>query len=842
MTEPQGEAARTAPRPRLSATLRDLVTPGRLTLPEGDTRGLVADVLGLVGLLAVLMYALTWVFLPVTHWPTRLISGGLVFLPFVLRRWMLGRGDGRLPWLPLVLLLGGGTVWVMAAGSVHSAHPAFFLLVLVFLAFMFGPRAALAGLVVVAVLLVTLAWVLPGGADRAARFTPLSQAWLHLQFCVFAVICALVLRRYVARAHADSLAARESSARDAALAAQGTRLSLALRAAGASAWEYDGDSGRFFTDGRLEPLLGPAFSEGERSPQLLRERLTEASRPAFDEALHRLLQGGPADTQIDVGLRALPARGAGELHLRVLADIVRGADGRALRATGLILDETTRERERVAVREALEQARQAAETANRAKSRFIANVSHDIRTPAGAVIGLTRLALERPGSPEAADHLRRAEAAATSLLALLDDVLDLSRLEAGKLPLAPVRFELAELIETLTGTLSHAARDKGLDLVVEAAPGLPTHWHTDRLRLYQVLQNLVGNAVKFTPAGEVRLRVAPAGADHLAFEVHDTGPGMDAAMRRRVFEPFEQGDADTGRRHGGSGLGLSIARDLVLLLGGELTLQTAPGQGCRFRFVIPPLGTATAPSPGDGAMVPAGLHVLLVEDNEMLRVIGEAMLASLDARVTACGDAEQALEVLAREPVDLVLMDIQLPGLDGLDATRRLRGRAGPNRDVPVIALTAHAQEHEARASREAGMVDTWSSRCRRSGSRRCWRGTRGRASGVSWPCVAAQRAAGNSTPIARPVAPRSPPVALSRLASSLASTMPRAASSARSCATGLPVSGATWLSGAAATAFIARTGGGSSPPPEPPRLTKDRASTTAQAMTMPWPMPRVVR
>ena len=137
-------------------------------------------------------------------------------------------------------------------------------------------------------------------------------------------------------------------------------------------------------------------------------------------------------------------------------------------------------------------------------------------------------------------------------------------------------------------------------MVVEAAPGLPTHWHTDRLRLYQVLQNLVGNAVKFTAVGEVRLRVAPAGADHLAFEVEDTGPGMDAAMRRRVFEPFEQGDADTGRRHGGSGLGLSIARDLVLLLGGELTLQTSPGQGCRFRFVIPALGMSEAPAPSAG--------------------------------------------------------------------------------------------------------------------------------------------------------------------------------------------------------------------------------------------------
>jgi signal transduction histidine kinase/CheY-like chemotaxis protein len=718
VTDPQGDAARGAPRPRLLATLRDLVTPGRLALPPGDVRGLVADVLGLLGVLALLTYALTWIFLPLVHLPTRLISGAMACLPFVLRAWMLRREAGSMPWLPLALLLGGGTLWVMAAGSVYSAHPAFFLLVLVFVAFMFGLRAALAGLGIVAALLALLAWSLPDGAARVVRFTPISQAWLHLQFCLFAVVCALVLRRFVARAHADSLAAREASARDAVLAAQGTRLAMALRAAGASAWEYDAASGRFFTDGRLEPLLGPAFSDGERSPQLLRERLTEASRPAFDDALHRLLHGGPSDTQIDVTLRARPLRGAGDLHLHVLADIVRGADGRTLRASGLILDETVRERERDAVRAAMEQARRAAETANRAKSRFIANVSHDIRTPAGAVIALTRLALERPGTPEAAQHLRRAEAAATSLLALLDDVLDLSRLEAGKLPLTPVRFELAELIETLTGTLSHAARDKGLDLVVDAAADLPTHWHTDRLRLYQVLQNLVGNAVKFTPAGEVRLRVERAGAEHLAFEVSDTGPGLDAATRRRVFEPFEQGDAETGRRHGGSGLGLSIARDLVQLLGGELTLQTAPGEGCHFRFVIPAQRMA-APSPtaGPGAAdpapvtdpvppVPPGLRVLLVEDNETLRVIGEAMLASLEARVQVCADAEQALDCLERQAFDLVLMDIQLPGLDGLAATRRLRESEGPNRAVPVVALTAHALEHEARASREAGMID----------------------------------------------------------------------------------------------------------------------------------------
>jgi PAS domain S-box-containing protein len=356
-------------------------------------------------------------------------------------------------------------------------------------------------------------------------------------------------------------------------------------------------------------------------------------------------------------------------------------------------------------------ARDAAERAGRAKADFLADMSHEIRSPLNAILGLAYLLERMRLEDDARDTVRRIRAAGESLLGVVNNVLDVSKIEAGHMTLERAPFRLAELIDRVASGMAVAAADKPLELVIDAAPPGVDALAGDALRLQQVLTNLTGNAIKFTPAGKVVLSVrplaGPAGAARLAFSVLDTGIGIDPARHGAIFAPFSQEDSSTTRRFGGTGLGLSISRRLLRLMGAELAMRSTPGVGSEFSFELTlPLaaGGAPAAAAARGAQL-RGVRLLVVDDSEVNREVVERIVRAEGAASSGAGDGQAALDWLAAHPgeVDVVLMDIQMPVMDGIEATRRIRrlpGLAG----LPVIALTAGAFSAQRQAALDAGV------------------------------------------------------------------------------------------------------------------------------------------
>ena len=375
---------------------------------------------------------------------------------------------------------------------------------------------------------------------------------------------------------------------------------------------------------------------------------------------------------------------------------------------------------RMEMEERLRQASAEAAAANAAKSEFLAHMSHEIRTPMNAVLGLAQVLEREALAPNQRDMVERIRSAGQSLLAILNDVLDLSKIEAGQLRLEPRPFDLAALLSNVDSLMGQAAHGKGLSLRIEP-PALPTGLLLgDGLRIEQVLLNLVGNAIKFTERGEVALRVradevADAGL-RLRVEVRDTGIGIAADALARLFTPFTQADAGIGRRFGGTGLGLSICKRLVELMGGTIGADSQPGLGSCFWFELPLERVAAADAVAAPVSAPAavatgprlaGAHVLVVDDSAMNRDLVERALALEGATATLAADGQQALEVLksGAQAFDAVLMDVQMPVLDGLAATRRIRADLGLTA-LPVIAFTAGVRDDQQAAARAAGADD----------------------------------------------------------------------------------------------------------------------------------------
>jgi CheY-like chemotaxis protein/nitrogen-specific signal transduction histidine kinase len=362
---------------------------------------------------------------------------------------------------------------------------------------------------------------------------------------------------------------------------------------------------------------------------------------------------------------------------------------------------------------ALAAARDAAEAASQAKSAFLANTSHEIRTPLNALLGLARLARE-PGQ----DAVRRERYldqildSAEGLSAVISDILDLSKIEAGKLALEAVPFALHDTVTATCHGFEALAEADGLSLAWSIANDVPTVVRGDPLRVRQILGNFLGNALKFTARGGVRVELTRGAGDDVWLRVIDTGPGIDAATQVRLFRPFTQADDSITRRHGGTGLGLSICRELAELMGGEVGVDSAVGQGSSFWARLPlPEADAQALGPQhaqDLARHLAGARVLLVEDNAVNMMIAAAMLERWSVVVTQAGDGQQALDAVARAdaaglPFDAVLMDVQMPVMSGHEAARRLRARQGAKR-LPIIALTAAALVAERDQALAAGM------------------------------------------------------------------------------------------------------------------------------------------
>ena len=475
------------------------------------------------------------------------------------------------------------------------------------------------------------------------------------------------------------------------------RLKLALGAAQAGVFEIDHEVETFWCSPEFVLLIGRqlSFAEANETPWAF---VHKDDQTAAIEASGVWMTGTLLNAPLDLRI----VRPDGQVRwVRLYYELKRDVRGRAKRSVGLMLDIDERKRQELA----LVEAEKAAQAGAEAKSRFLASVSHEIRTPMNGVLGVLHLLKAEKLSDEGRKLIEEALACGKMLSELINDVLDFSKIEANQLELSPEPTDPAQTLSGVAALLEPQCDAKGLYLKLEVDPSVG--WVSiDPIRLRQCLFNLIGNAVKFTLAGGVTVRLAPASAGRLRVEVADTGIGIAEDARGHLFQRFQQADGSTTRRFGGAGLGLAITRRLAELMSGQVGFDSEEGVGSTFWLEV--AAPATAPVAAepvrDDTGCLAGLQVLVVEDNPTNRMIARRILENLGADVETANDGRLGVEAAARGAFDLILMDVQMPVMDGLEAAALIRALPGPVCDTPIVALTANVMSHQRDTYLRAGM------------------------------------------------------------------------------------------------------------------------------------------
>jgi PAS domain S-box-containing protein len=463
--------------------------------------------------------------------------------------------------------------------------------------------------------------------------------------------------------------------------------------------------GEAYVSPQIEAMLGFTCAEWLEEPIRWYRQIHPEDKERWSiEAAQFFLTGEPLHSVYRV-----IARDGRVVWFQCEAKMVRRKDGRPWFIHGVGFDVT----EIKVAQQSLETLLEAAQAAVRTRNEFLANMSHEIRTPINGIMGMTQLALDTELNPEQTAYLRTVSGSADSLLEIVNDILDFSKIESYKMELEIAEFDPRQCIEEAMRQLAIRAREKGLEITSHVAAGLPARLLGDAHRLRQVLTQVVGNAIKFTEAGEVALRVekeaGPPGEVRLHFQVRDTGIGISREKRETIFAPFYQVDGSSTRKHGGTGLGLTIASRLVQLMDGRLWVKSELGAGSTFHFTVGFGAGAAAIKAQEQTAVQDGtqrsLRILVVEDNPVNRKVAVGILQKRGHLVQTAENGLEALRALETGPFDVVLMDIQMPEMDGLQATaaiREMERTSGAH--LPIVAMTAHAMKGDREICLAAGM------------------------------------------------------------------------------------------------------------------------------------------